>query len=90
LLILLKIQQITRPTIFQNLDSNGQMARFLIVLGLILLVIGLLWPYLRRIGLGRLPGDIVIERDNFAFYFPLTTCLLISLLLSLVFWWLNR
>ena len=66
------------------------MARFLIVLGLAILVIGLLWPYLSRIGLGGLPGDIVIERENMTFYFPLMTCLLLSVLLSLVFWVVNR
>jgi hypothetical protein len=66
------------------------MARFLIVLGIAILVIGLLWPYLSRIGLGRLPGDIVIERENMTFYFPLMTCLLVSVLLSLVFWVVNR
>jgi hypothetical protein len=66
------------------------MARFLIVLGLAILVIGLLWPYLSQIGLGRLPGDIVIERENMTFYFPLMTCLLLSVLLSLVFWVVNR
>ena len=66
------------------------MARFLIVLGLAILLIGLLWPYLDRIGLGRLPGDIVIQRDNVTFYFPLVTCLLLSLLFSLVFWVVNR
>jgi Protein of unknown function (DUF2905) len=66
------------------------MARFLIVLGLAILVIGLLWPYLSQIGLGRLPGDIVIERGNVTFYFPLATCLLLSLLFSLVFWVVNR
>ena len=66
------------------------MARFLILLGLAILVAGLLWPYLSRIGLGRLPGDIVIERDNVTFYFPLMTCLLVSVLLSLVFWVVNR
>ena len=67
------------------------MARFLIMLGLfVLLVAGLLWPYLGRIGLGRLPGDIVIERENVTFYFPLRTCLLLSLLFSLVFWVVNR
>ena len=66
------------------------MSRFLIVLGLTILVTGLLWPYLSRIGLGRLPGDIVIERNNFTFYFPLATCLLLSLLLSLIFWLMNR
>ena len=66
------------------------MARFLIVLGLVSLVLGLLWPYLSRIGLGQLPGDIVIERDNVTFYFPLVTCLLLSLLLSLILWVVNR
>jgi len=66
------------------------MARFLIVLGLVSLVLGLLWPYLSRIGLGQLPGDIVIKRDNVTFYFPLVTCLLLSLLLSLILWVVNR
>jgi hypothetical protein len=66
------------------------MARFLIVLGLAIVVIGLLWPYLSRIGLGRLPGDIVIERENMTFYFPLMTCLLLSVVLSLVLWVVNR
>jgi Protein of unknown function (DUF2905) len=71
-------------------EGSIAMARFLIVLGLAILVAGLLWPYLSRIGLGRLPGDIVIERDNVTFYFPLMTCLLVSVLLSLVFWVVNR
>jgi hypothetical protein len=66
------------------------MARVLITLGLVILVIGLLWPYLSRLGLGRLPGDIVIEPENMTFYFPLMTCLLVSLLLSLVLWVANR
>jgi hypothetical protein len=66
------------------------MARFLIVLGLAILVAGLLWPFLSQIGLGRLPGDIVIERENMTFYFPLMTCLLLSVVFSLVFWIVNR
>jgi hypothetical protein len=66
------------------------MSRFLIVLGLAILVIGLLWPVLSRLGLGRLPGDIVVERDNFTFYFPLATCILLSVLLSVVLWIFNR
>lgn len=66
------------------------MARALITLGLVILAIGLLWPYLSRLGLGRLPGDIVIERENMTLYFPLMTCLLVSLLLSLVLWVANR
>ena len=66
------------------------MARFLIMLGLVLLVAGLLWPLLSRVGLGQLPGDIVIERENVTFYFPLMTCLLLSVVFSLVFWAVNR
>jgi hypothetical protein len=66
------------------------MARFLIVLGLVILVVGLLWPWLSQIGLGRLPGDIVIERDNMTLYFPLMTCLVLSVLFSLVLWAVNR
>src|SRR5262249_209868 len=66
------------------------MARFLILFGPAILLVGLLWPYLSRIGLGRLPGDIVIERDNGTFYFPLMTCLILSLLFSFVLWLVNR
>jgi hypothetical protein len=66
------------------------MVRFLIVLGLAILVVGLLWPYLSKLGLGRLPGDIVIERKNGTIYVPLATCLLLSLLLSVVLWVVNR
>jgi Protein of unknown function (DUF2905) len=62
------------------------MSRFLIVLGVLILAVGLLWPFLDRIGLGRLPGDIIIERGRMTFYFPLMTCLLASVVLSLVFW----
>jgi uncharacterized membrane protein len=60
--------------------------RLLITLGIVLVVVGLLWPWLTKLGLGRLPGDIVVEREHARFYFPLTTSLLISLILSLLFW----
>ena len=62
------------------------MTRVLVILGVILVVVGLAWPWLAKLGLGRLPGDIVIERENFRFYFPITTMILISLVLSLIFW----
>lgn len=65
-------------------------SRFLIILGLVILAVGLLWPFLGKLGLGHLPGDIVIRRDNFSFYFPVVSCVLISLVLSLVFWLANR
>jgi hypothetical protein len=66
------------------------MVRWLVAIGLMLVVIGLLWPLLSKIGLGRLPGDIVIERGNVRFYFPIVTCLIISIVLSFFLWLLNR
>jgi hypothetical protein len=66
------------------------MARTLIIIGLVIVAVGLLWPWLNRLGLGRLPGDIVIERGNTSFYFPIVTCALISVVLSLVLWLFGR
>jgi len=66
------------------------MQRFLTGLGLAVLLAGIAWPLISRIGLGRLPGDIVVQRGNTSFYFPLVTCLVVSLLLSAVAWLLNR
>jgi Protein of unknown function (DUF2905) len=73
-------------------DKRGSFTvpRVLITIGSILVVIGLLWPWLQKLGLGRLPGDIVIERDNFRFFFPITTSIIISLIVSLVLWWLRK
>jgi hypothetical protein len=65
-------------------------ARLLIAIGLVLLIAGPFWPYLSRLGLGLLPGDILIERDNVTFYFPIATCLVLSLLLSAVLWVVKR
>ena len=62
------------------------MRRFLIVLGIVLIVAGVLWPWLRKLGFGRLPGDIRCEKDGFSFYFPLTTGLIISVVISLIVW----
>lgn len=66
------------------------MVRWLVAIGLVLVVIGLLWPLLSKLGLGRLPGDIVIERGNFRFYLPIVTCLIVSVVLSFFLWLLNR
>jgi len=66
------------------------MHRFLVVLGSVLVVAGLAWPWLARIGLGRLLGDVNIERDGFLFRFPLTTSLLVSAVLSLLIWLFRR
>jgi membrane protein implicated in regulation of membrane protease activity len=64
--------------------------RILIVAGIVLLVAGLLWPLITRLGLGRLPGDIVIERPNFSVYFPLVTSILVSIVLTALFWLFRR
>lgn len=60
------------------------MQKTLIVLGLVILAAGILWPWLSQIGLGRLPGDIAIERGNSRFYFPVVTCLVVSVVLTLI------
>ena len=66
------------------------MSRWLIIFGALLIGVGLLWPVLQKLGLGRLPGDIIIERENFRFYFPIVTSLIISVVLLLILWLLNR
>jgi hypothetical protein len=67
-----------------------EMQRLLIAIGAILVLVGLLWPWLRRLGLGRLPGDIRIETANGVFYFPITTCVIVSIVVSLVIWFIRR
>ena len=66
------------------------MQRLLIGLGVAAILIGILWPWLGKIPLGRLPGDIVIARENFRFYLPLTSMLLVSGLLTLILWLFRR
>jgi hypothetical protein len=66
------------------------MSRTLVVIGLICVAAGLLWPFIGKLGLGRLPGDISIERPNYSFYFPIVTSLVISIILSVILWLVNR
>lgn len=66
------------------------MAKWLIIIGLVLIALGVLWPVLSKLGLGSLPGDIRIERKGFTFYFPLTTSILVSLLITLILWIFRR
>lgn len=66
------------------------MNRLLIGLGILCMLAGLAWPWVRKIPLFHLPGDIVIDRPGFKFYFPLVTMLLISGLLSLILWLMRR
>jgi len=62
------------------------MQRSLIIIGLLIVVVGLLWPWVSQLPIGRLPGDIVVERPGFRFYFPITTMIIFSLVISLVLW----
>jgi hypothetical protein len=66
------------------------MSRTLVIIGLAIIATGLLWPWLSRLGFGRLPGDIVIERESFTLYLPLMTGLIISAVLSLLLWLFGR
>ena len=66
------------------------MQRILIYSGIALLLAGVFWPWLRKLPFGRLPGDIVIEREHSVFYFPVTSMLLLSLVISLLLWIFRR
>lgn len=66
------------------------MQRLLLILGIVLILAALAWPWLRQLPLGRLPGDIAIQRENFRFYFPLMTMILVSVVLSLVLMFFRR
>lgn len=66
------------------------MQRLLIVVGAVLVIAGLAWPWLARLGFGRLPGDIHVERGGWSFHFPITTSLVISAVLSLLIWLFRR
>ena len=67
-----------------------RMQRFLITLGLLIALVGLLWPWLTKLGLGRLPGDLRIDKPGFTLYAPFTTMIIVSVVLSLVIWLLRR
>ncbi|MDH5230188.1 MAG: DUF2905 domain-containing protein [Gammaproteobacteria bacterium] len=66
------------------------MARTLIIIGVVLIALGLLWPWLQKLGLGRLPGDILIQKEHSTFYIPLTTSIVVSIVLSLLFWFFRK
>lgn len=66
------------------------MGKYLIIIGVVLIIAGLLWIAGERLGLGRLPGDIVIERENFRLYLPIASSIVISVALSVIFWLISR
>jgi len=65
-------------------------SKWLIIVGLIFVAAGLLWPLMSKLGLGRLPGDIAVRREGLSLYFPLMTCLVISVIVSIVIWIFRR
>jgi hypothetical protein len=66
------------------------MNRVLVGLGLVFVVAGLLWPWLKKMNLFHLPGDIVIDRPGFKFFFPITTMLILSVVISVIAWVMRR
>lgn len=62
------------------------MGKWLIIAGIALVLLGLAWPFLAKLGLGQLPGDFHIERKGFSFYFPLTTSIIVSLVITIILW----
>lgn len=66
------------------------MQKTLIILGCLILVSGLLWPWLGKLPLGRLPGDLIIDKPGFRMFFPITSMVLVSVLLSLVLWFFRK
>jgi Protein of unknown function (DUF2905) len=67
-----------------------RMQRFLIAIGLLIALVGVLWPWITKLGLGRLPGDLRIDKPGFTLYAPFTTMIIVSVVLSLVIWLLRR
>lgn len=72
------------------MNGHFDLGRSLMLIGLLLLALGFAVSFLGRVGFGRLPGDIRVEKPGFTLYFPLASCLLLSLFLTLVFWLLRR
>jgi hypothetical protein len=67
-------------------NGVSSIGKLLMLVGVILLALGVLLTFIGKIpGIGRLPGDIVVKRGNFTFFFPVTTCIILSIILSLLF-----
>jgi hypothetical protein len=66
------------------------MQRTLITIGLLIALVGLLWPWISKLGLGRLPGDLIIDKPGFKLFAPFTTMILVSVVVSLIIWLLRR
>ncbi len=66
------------------------MQRILITVGLLIALVGLLWPWISKLGLGRLPGDLIIDKPGFKLFAPFTTMIIVSVVVSLIIWLLRR
>ena len=68
--------------------SNTQ--KILIASGILILIIGFLWPWIVKLPIGKLPGDIVVDKPNFRFFFPITSMILASVIISLIIWLIKK
>lgn len=69
----------------------GDLGKTIITIGIVLIIVGILMTMAVKIpGVGKLPGDIFIKKENFSFYFPLTTCILLSIVISLIMYWIGK
>lgn len=66
------------------------MQRLFIIIGILFIVIGIAWPWIKKLNLDNLPGDIIVKKQDFSFYFPLMTCIIISVVVSLLFWFFRK
>lgn len=67
-----------------------KMNKILIAIGLTILIVGLLWPVISKVPFGKLPGDIAVKREGFHLYFPITTMIVVSLVISVVLWFFKK
>lgn len=78
------------PYVISNDWGGIIMQKTIILLGVIFIIIGVLYPFIMKLGVGRFPGDIYIKKGNFTFYFPIVTCVVISAVLSLLMWLMHK
>lgn len=64
--------------------TNVMIQKTLIIIGVLFILVGLLYPFLKDLGLGKLPGDIIVKKENSTFYFPIVTCIVVSVVISLI------
>lgn len=65
-------------------------SKVLIGIGALFILAGLLWPLIQKTGFGHLPGDLFIHRENFSFYFPITTSIIVSIILTIIIWLIQK